>query len=161
MRLFVSELFHFNNFYCMYIYTGILSAVVAQTITTTDLQNGGYVCPDQDISLDCTTRGSTSIAWRSEEYIGDQLLFSAMLQVEGESTNSSSVPSTVATLTRKYTDNGVQVLESTLRIVPSLNHLNSTVTCAHSDSGTTDQFVVQVVGKYFSHNLTWMRIKIQ
>ena len=131
---------------------GIPTATVAQTITSADLQNGGSVCPGKEITLNCTVRGSPGIEWRSQEYIGGQLLITASFHEIGDNVSSHSITSTVATLTRKYTDNGVQVLESTLSIVPSLNHLNSSATCVHTDNGNTDQFVVQVVGKSFNHN---------
>ena len=85
----------------------------------------------------------------SQEYLGDPITFTP-IQEEGSNITSSS--NSVATLTRNYLDNGVQILESTLCIVASLNHLNSTVTCVHTDSGNTDQFIVQVVGKSFNHN---------
>ena len=131
---------------------GIPTAIVAQTISNADLHNGGSVCPDKEITLNCTVRGSSGIEWRSQEYIGGtgQLLITALFYEIGYNVSSSS---TVATLTEKYsTDNGEQVLESTLSIVPSLNHLNSSVTCVHTDSGTTDQFIVQVVGKSCNDN---------
>ena len=131
---------------------GIPTAIVAQTITSTDLQNGGSVCPGKEISLNCTVRGSPGIEWRSQEYIGRQLLITASFHEIGDTFSSSSNSSTIATLTRKDTDNGTQVLESTLHIVSSLNHLNSSVACVHTDNGNTDQFIVQVVGKSCNDN---------
>lgn len=115
-------------------------------------QNGKFLCPDQEITLKCTTRGSASIAWMSQAYVGDQLLLSSFRKI-GYNVSSTSVSGTVATLIDNYTDSGEQVLESTLHIIPSLNYLNATVECAGNDS-IKDQFAVQVVGKYMqmSHN---------
>lgn len=130
-------------------YTGIPTAIVAQMITSSDLQNGESVCPDEGITLNCTTVNSAGLAWRSQEYVGDQLLLASSNE-EGYSDSSTSVSGTVATLTEKYIENGMQVLESALHFVPSTEHPTATVTCVHTDSRNEDLLVVQVLGKYFS-----------
>ena len=61
---------------------------------------------------------------------------------------STSVNTTVAILTRKDAQNGI--LESTLRIIPTLNHLTSSVVCVHTDSGnSTLPFTINVIGKLY------------
>lgn len=118
-------------------------------ITSSDLQNGGFVCPDEGITLNCTTVNSAGLAWRSQEYVGGQLPLADFNKV-GYDVRSSSISSTVATLTKKYMDNGMQVLESTLHIVPLTEYPTATVTCVHTDSRNENLFVVQVLGRCFS-----------
>ena len=120
----------------------------AQTISlTSDLQHGSVACPNSVLVFTCVTQGSLAIAWQGD-YVGDQIGFLAVRHQVGDTSNSSSNPNTVATLTRNYIDNGVQVLETKLRIFVSLSSANPSVKCVHEDSGNTSSFPFQVLGKY-------------
>ena len=96
--------------------------------------------------MDCTTVGSAGLAWTSQEYIGD---VGSQLQISDfrplfYNVTSTTVDTTFATLTRN--ENGI--LESTLHIIPTLNHLTSSVVCVRTDIGSsTLPFTVRVIGK--------------
>ena len=79
-------------------------------------------CPDEEITLTCTTTGSPIIAWRSEEYIGpgdNQLEFPSVDDI-GTTRNSTYYPSAVATLTGKMNNGNDSIeLTSTLQITLS------------------------------------------
>ena len=105
--------------------------------------------------MNCTAAGTTSIIWRSQEYIGDPIAISDFRPLDYNVT-SASVNTTVATLTRN--ENGI--LESTLLIIPTLNRLNSSVVCEHTDSGNLFTFTINVFGKYTATFLTMCNLRL-
>ena len=105
------------------------------------------LCPGEEANIICETRGSSIIAWTSEEYIergGTQLEFATFNRV-GETRVSPVNPNTVATLIEKSVDsNGnMQVLQSQLRIIASVD---STVTCINVDNGMSTSIRIQILG---------------
>jgi hypothetical protein len=95
-----------------------------------------YTCEGEEIIFTCTLRGSVALAWSSPGYIGDgnPLQFSAgsMVGVDVTRMIDGKITAT-ARLTRNTNDNGVRVLESTLRITADVA---SVVTCMSANGGT-------------------------
>lgn len=90
---------------------------------TSTLREGSHACEGEEVVFTCTVRDSSGLqilvlAWSSDEYIGsgDLLQFTTenMLGTNDTSTIDGNV---TATLTRNTIDNGVRILESTLRLV--------------------------------------------
>ena len=109
----------------------------------------GDVCPEREITFTCTTTGSAIIAWVSNEYIepGGAQLRLASFNRPGDMQNSTFNPNTFATLTRNEMD--MSLLESQLRIIPTSNYLNPSVTCINGDHGTMNMTSFQMLGKVF------------
>ena len=103
------------------------------------------LCPGEEVVITCETRGSPIIAWTSEEYIergGTRLVFGTFNGV-GDMDTSPVNPNTVATLIRKANESNVQVLQSKLSIIVSVN---SNVTCMGNGASTFIR--IQVFGMY-------------
>lgn len=124
------------------------SFVFPQTITSTLIDEPKILCPGEDITFTCVTRGSPIIAWQSDEYIGEggtQLEF-ATFNNQGDTDSSSVNPDTVATLTRNSNEDGVQVLESKLRVITSAEFPDASVTCVHVGTGIKNTTRFHVLG---------------
>ena len=108
------------------------------------------LCPGEIVIFTCETRGSTILAWTSDEYIesgGTRLVLATFNDIGDTSRSPVTVNSnTIATLINKTRENGVDVLVSTLRIRAVSEFLDSSVTCIHVDGGTTNTARVQVLG---------------
>jgi hypothetical protein len=140
------------------LHAGCPSAIVAQKITTSDLQNGS-VCPGV-ITFTCETRGSYAIAWSSDEYIGsggNQLTFAAGASHVGEILRSGSIAQTMANFTYNTDENGKLVMVSILTITIVPNSPGGSVTCTHIGDGTTDSIDFEVIGK-IKNNITILNI---
>ena len=95
------------------------------------INNGRLVCPGDEITFVCETRGSSTIAWSSEEYIGPggaQIPFSA---IAVPNNTKYGIGDTVATFTANIPEDGV--LRSTLRVTATLM---SSVRCIHDDESS-------------------------
>ena len=120
--------------------------IEAQNITSTTLHDGLVACANTDVTFTCETRGSSAIAWRSEQFIGvgstAQLIFSDV-----DNPGSLQMASTtVAMLTKNQLVNGVRLLESTLRIrVPASLTTSPSVTCVHlvNNMNSTINFTIR------------------
>ena len=104
-----------------------------QLIST--LREGNYTCQGEEVVFTCTVSDSTLpvlvIGWRSDEYIGpDALLQFTTDDMQGENRTSMINENVTAILTRNANDNGVLMVESTLRIVATVP---SQVTCGVTD----------------------------
>ena len=113
-------------------------------LLTSSIPDDNLVCPGEPVTFTCVTKGSSTIAWRSEEYIevgGTQLQFAVFNNV-GDTRTSIVNPNTVATLINK-TNEGVLVSE--LRIIVQSNIPMSTVTCV-TDSGAMNITSFQLTG---------------
>lgn len=124
--------------------------ISTQTVNVTStLRDGEVACAHSNVTFTCVTRGSSSMAWSSEDYIGPgntQLGFSTFSRV-GATSVSSTFPTTVATFTQKFMDGQVQVLVSTLDIVvSSASSSLKSVTCRHNDDGLTNTTSFYVIG---------------
>ena len=92
----------------------------------------------------CVTRGSSILAWSSDEFIGDdvQLEFTS-LDAPGSTIHSGA---TFATLISITIENEV-VLKSTLQITASSQFPTSSVACRHIDSGRINSTTFSVAGE--------------
>ena len=118
------------------------------TLTSTKT-DGQVLCPEEEITFTCVTTGSTIISWTSKWYIdpgGAQLQLST-ISSRGETRNSTFNLNTTATLTNKWNEAEIPVLESQLRIITSTNYPNLSVTCINDDYGTTNTTTFQILGK--------------
>ena len=131
----------------------ISPGVIAQSLTTT-LHGGQPACRGSVVTFTCETRGSNVIVWISDTYIGsEQLGFVAATSSPGDTRTSLSNPNTLATLTSEYEDQGMTVLESTLRITALPDPQNASATCIHAVSGNTRTIYFQVIGESYDNIL--------
>ena len=121
------------------------------SIKTPTLYNGSFVCSGDKVTFVCETRGSSTIAWSSEEYIGPggaQLVFPA-IGIPSLTNPMRGIGDTIATFTVNKLEGGVQVLQSTLRVTAMSMYPNPLVKCIHGDeSSRAANF--SVIGKYRS-----------
>ena len=116
-------------------------------IQSPELYDGSLACPGDEIIFICETRGSSIIAWGSDEYIGPggaQLQFA---EVSSASDVRRGIGNTIATLTDNRIESGVRVLTSTLRVIASSMYPNPSVTCIHIDDETSRTANFNVIGK--------------
>lgn len=101
--------------------------------------------PQQVINFTCVTRGSSVLAWSSDDYIGVgvRLEFLSILSL-GTTMQSFVNPGTVAILINVSMENGETVLESTLRITASSQFSSSSVSC-HNISGGINSTTFQII----------------
>ena len=106
------------------------------------------LCPNQQISFTCLVKGSLIITWRSDQYIamGSPLELSRSENI-GFNRTSPMYPSTVAILTNKSTEDGVQVLESVLRIETRADIFNFSISCLHAN-GSSEIINLQLLSKF-------------
>ena len=110
----------------------IVPAVVSQSVLLTSTAE--QICPGGTVVFTCTTTGSSTLVWQSEEYIGSgsQLEFRSIDPI-GTLRNSTSHPDTVANLTA----NGPLILTSVLRIVSSSTTPNVSASCINAGGETS------------------------
>ena len=101
------------------------------------------VCPEEVRIFTCEARGSNSLAWESEQYIGEIPL--SLSRVSSLEVISPINPNISARLIRNYVINEVRVLRSELRIVVSpaiLDDINHMITCVNIGFNTKDNFTL-------------------
>ena len=134
-----------------------------QQLTST-LREGNYTCQGEEVVFTCTVSDSTLsvlvIAWRSDEYIGpDALLQFTTNDIQGENRTSMINENVIAILTRNTDDNGVLVVESTLRIIATMP---SQVTCGVTNrddvSSTFSVSGNKIIINYYMHSTYGMLI---
>ena len=112
------------------VHSAAAACVSCQGLITSTLREGNRTCLGEEIIFNCTLRGSVALAWSSPGYIDNDipLQFSpaSMLGVDVPSRINEMITAT-ARLTNSILDNGVRVLESTLRITATVA---SMVTCS-------------------------------
>ena len=141
----------------MLLYTEAQQDSISVNITTNPaLLKNRFVCPGIIVTFTCTTRGSSqSIAWSSDEYIGQG---NSMLTFVYGNHVGRTIPKpngntvTIAKLTRaNYSmENGEYVLESTLQIDTTMRDPNTlaSVTCIGDNQNDRSRSIeFQVVGK--------------
>ena len=113
----------------IHVYLAAAACVSCQELTST-LSEGNSTCPGEEVTFTCTLTGSLGLGWISPGYINND----NPLQFSTASTLGVDVPSMIdgrttatATLTTNTMENGVRVLESTLRITATVA---STVICS-------------------------------
>ena len=113
------------------------------------------LCPGERIILTCETRGSSTIAWRSMDYIGDmsdQLEFSRFSSTEVPN-NSPVYNTTTAILTANREDNGVRVLISQLHITVRSDVSSTSAICVH-DNGNEAMITLRLLSMLLSAYIT-------
>ena len=128
-----------------------LTAVVPVTgprleLTSDQSINDDAVYHEQVVIFTCITRGSPTLAWSSNDYIGSGLLVE-FLSINDQGETRSYNNGTIATLTYKRVDGSVFVLESTLRIQASRMYPTSTVSCHNVGQDSRDDITFHVLGK--------------
>ena len=111
------------------------------------LASEGEVVSSGEIKeFNCTTIGSSIMAWYSEEYIGVNDL--QILSHNRAATVVSSVnnPSTIATRLSSTVENGLPVIVSQLRIVVSSQYQTASVTCRNIATGISRTIEIQISG---------------
>ena len=107
-------------------------------------------CPGEEVNITCETRGSSIIAWASNEYIeqgGTRLEFAVFNNV-GDTHVSPVNPNTIATLIKNTNKDGVSVLVSQLCVRVLSQFLNSSVTCINVSFGTQNTTRLHVLGMF-------------
>lgn len=111
------------------------------------------VCPGDTHNFACETRGSSSLSWMSDEYIGRggaQLQLHEYLD-EGTVKRSGNNSNVFTNLTINECTNGVRVLKSVLTIPTSPDIQNTrqlTITCINGGLATKDNCTVYMSGRY-------------
>lgn len=119
----------------VYFFAVVVPEVVSQPALTSSVQQ---VCPGGVIVFTCTTNGSSTLAWRSEEYIGSSSQFEfRSIDPIGILRTSTSNPETIANLTAIQNTNGLLILTSTLRIATRSTPPNVSVSCFNSGGRAT------------------------
>ena len=124
-----------------------LSGVNSQPISLTSSLNGQQdVRHGENILFQCITRGSTTLAWSSNEYISDRIEF---LKVHSNGTTADQNPYASARLISAYTDEaGEPVIKSELTIIVQRTIPQSSVTCHHVGDGLTDTIPFRLSSKF-------------
>ena len=125
--------------------------VVSQSVfLTSTISTDEITCPGDEVTFTCETRGSSVIAWTSDDYIRDQLEFNAGDSFD-ETRQDSVDANTIATfINNTREEDGTRVLESQLKIVVSSTSLSPSVTCIQVRDNVQESFPFQVLGIYIS-----------
>ena len=113
----------------------LLPHVTCQVTLTDSLQPGQSACPKEIVIFTCIVRGSRTLFWASDEYIGTggtQLEFSTA-DHDGQRFNSTVNPDTFAVLTNVTDDDETILLKSELHIV---SNQSSKVSCLTADANS-------------------------
>ena len=137
-------------FLFMFTYTSITVTAVVQVVTSqpmlTRLSSVEQACPGSTILFACTTTGSSTLAWSSEDYIGsDRQLQFRSIDDNGTVENSAFNPETIATLTAVNNTDG-PILMSILRIIARSTTPNISISCITADGGTST-LTISLAGK--------------
>ncbi len=102
------------------------------------------VCPGKSVTFTCTTTGSSTLAWQSDEYIGagSQFEFRSIDNVGASHSNVDAV----ATLTATNTTNGMLILTSTLRVITRTTSSNISVSCRNVGLGQINTSTIPLAG---------------
>ena len=133
-------------------FVGTLDTVLCEPDLNPSVPDGSAVYVNQPVTVQCTTRGSQAMAWRSDEYIGSgqQLTFNLGSTPGATDTSQNGAQ---ATFVRMYNDNGDLMLQSILRISVASIYSSFTVTCRNIDTGSTESVTYQTLSKYCCHIL--------
>ena len=124
------------------------TTLAQRTVVTSTLFEENTTCSGQMVVFTCMTRGSSGLAWSSDQYIGSggkELLFDSSEYQEVK--HSREHPDTNAILTGVYMEEGAQMLVSKLFIIASSSSLNPSVTCRHTDDNEHAIILFHVYGK--------------
>ena len=125
----------------IHFFTTVAPTVSSDAMLTSSVEQ---VCPGKSVTFTCTTNGSSTLAWESDDYIGagSQFEFRSIDNIGDSESNSDAV----ATLTATNTTDGVIILISTLRIVSRPNTPNVSVSCRNVGLGQINTSTVPLAG---------------
>ena len=104
--------------------------------------------PQQALIFYCVTRGTGILEWISPEYIGpDTSLQLISINCLGRNVSSANNLA-IGTCTNVSYDGTIEVIESMLYVIASLQHPTSTVTCRNNGIGTSIHIEFNTTGKY-------------
>ena len=118
-------------------------------MTSLTSTHSGQPCPGDVMIFTCVTNGSSSHAWRSDEYIGVggiQLEFAvfdspATIRTPPNNPASSMLARFIAA------ENRVQgILQSKLEITVSTDYTNFTILCMNVDGNLTNSTRIEILG---------------
>lgn len=109
---------------------------------------GPYACPGESIKFVCITRNSSTLVWKSKEYLGNgELITFILLDWQGTRYESLNNPDSSAILDSISTVNGSIDITSTFSIVVSSDLSDiQMVTCINVDIGTRKTINFMVAG---------------
>ena len=120
-----------------------LQSIPCQVTLVSTLSAAHVVCGGENVTFTCETRGSTILAWSSDDYIGRNGIQIQFLYIENSDKVRRPNAYTVAELTDVHWEGEVVVMTSVLSIRVQPDNSNSSVTC-HStgmaDETNTTQF---------------------
>ena len=126
--------------------------IIASPLTSLTSTHSGRPCPGDKIVFTCITNGSSSHAWRSDEYIGIggiQIEFAAFERpglIRTPPSNPASL--TLARLIAVENSNNVQgILQSKLEITVSADYNISTISCTNVDRNLTNSSTIEILSK--------------
>ena len=124
-------IYHYTDFFVLFLVIFIPGSC---EVSLNSFLVGGTASFGDTVNFTCTTIGSNTLAWSSEEYIGQngQQLSLSPLNV---GTTSSLNSYAVATVTNTYLENGQRVLESNLTIIIQGNIPSASVACSSIGTG--------------------------
>ena len=125
--------------------TAVVQVVISQPMLRSSVAME-KVCLGNTILFTCTTTGSSTLAWSSEDYIGSgrQLQFRS-IDDNGTAKNSPSNPETTATLIAITTGMPI-ILTSVLHIIPRPTTPNISISCTNA-GGETSTLTIPLAGK--------------
>ena len=132
------------------IFTAKVPNVATQRIQLSGtISDGEAVCPGNTITFTCETTGSGTLAWASDEYIGQgtQFEFSAIDNLDV--THESTISNTIATFISKMSVGGIPVLVSRLRVTVLDTVQNPSIACIHVTDDTRNVTRFQLHGTLF------------
>ena len=124
---------------------GFASMIILQS--SLDHRHSDLVYEGEVMTFTCTTRGSPILAWRSDEYIGHSVQFEFLsTDPQGYTRHNQYVNATLISVAQ---DDGVTVMNSTLRIQASSKFSRSSVSCDNVGHGTRRTTSFRVSGESF------------
>ena len=129
------------------------------------LSEGQRVCPGDQIVFTCVTNGSASLAWSSDDYIGQggiQLEFGSYHDPGRIARNRASPIGTQATLVSKeIAENETQwILESKLDVIVTSDYQIATINCLHVDTGSQESTRFQLLGIISSLSVNFCHVQL-
>ena len=124
--------------------------LVAQELTSTlhtTFYGVNFAYVGEIVTFTCVTRGSTLIAWSSDEYIGSGGLRLEFISVDQiGTTRSTANGGTVAQLVASTREGGIDTLVSQLNISVQSIYQISSITCHNIGMGTTNTTAFEIAG---------------
>ena len=138
---------YYRTYFIIVILLQLFQLVSSQSVLLNSSLNDQHIVRrGENITFQCTTTGSSILAWSSNEYIGDRIEF---LNVHTIGTIVTPNQYTSAKLIDVYTDqNGQAVIVSLLSSIVQRAISQSSVTCHHVGSGRTKTITFQLSSKF-------------